>query len=80
MPELDGFGVLEAMKSTATAKRTAVLVATAPHAGEDVRRAVMLGARDCLTKPFSETQLRARVARILRPPIPPTPAPDRILL
>jgi DNA-binding response OmpR family regulator len=64
MPELDGFGVLEAMK--ASAERVPTLVLTARHAADDVRRAVSLGAKDYMTKPFSDAQLLARVARLLR--------------
>ncbi|WP_158915124.1 response regulator transcription factor [Caulobacter sp. S45] len=69
MPELDGFGVLEALKVRPQATRTPVLMLTARHAGEDVRRAVGLGAKDYLTKPFSQGQLLARVARLLRAPV-----------
>jgi two-component system OmpR family response regulator len=68
MPELDGFGVLE--KLQARGNRIPVLVLTARHAGDDVRRAVTLGAKDYLTKPFNESQLLARVARLLRVPPP----------
>jgi DNA-binding response OmpR family regulator len=64
MPELDGFGVLEAMKTREL--KFPVLVLTARHAADDVRRAVGLGAKDYLTKPFTEAQLQARVARLLR--------------
>ena len=69
MPELDGFGVLQALGPRAA--KTPTLVLTARHASEDVRRAIGLGAKDYLGKPFSETQLLARVARLLRPPRPP---------
>ena len=66
MPVLDGFGVLEAMK--AQSLEIPVLVLTARHGGDDVRRAIGLGAKDYLTKPFPEAQLQARVARLLRAP------------
>ena len=68
MPELDGFGVLEAKASFRSLPP--VLMLTARHAASDVQRALALGARDYLTKPFSETQLMARVRRLMRPPIP----------
>jgi two-component system OmpR family response regulator len=68
MPELDGFGVLEAMKTRDL--KFPVLVLTARHAADDVRRAVSLGAKDYLTKPFTEAQLQARVARLLRAAAP----------
>jgi DNA-binding response OmpR family regulator len=68
MPELDGFGVLEALR--ARGALFPVLVLTARHAADDVRRAVSLGAKDYLTKPFTVAQLQARVARLMRAPIP----------
>lgn len=66
MPLLDGFGVLAAL-SAGPGRILPVLVLTARHAGDDVRRAVGLGARDYLTKPFNEAQLLGRVTRLLRP-------------
>jgi two-component system OmpR family response regulator len=70
MPELDGFGVLTALRSRPELKFAPTLILTARHAPGDVRRAVGLGAKDYLSKPFTESQLLARVARLLRPPIP----------
>jgi DNA-binding response OmpR family regulator len=77
MPEVDGFEVLKAMQRTPAISRLPVLMLTARHAEQDVRRALVLGARDYLTKPFSEQQLVARVARMLRTPFgpPASPAP-----
>ncbi|WP_293905539.1 response regulator [Phenylobacterium sp.] len=74
MPVVDGFGVLEELRTRGCL--FPVLVLTARHAADDVRRAVSLGAKDYLTKPFSEAQLQARVARLLRAPaaVPPTSA------
>ena len=71
MPGLDGFGVLRSLQDRAI--RLPVLVLTARHDASDVRRAVGLGARDYLTKPFTEAQVKARIARLLRVPIPPAP-------
>jgi DNA-binding response OmpR family regulator len=68
MPEVDGFQVLKHLQSEG--RRLPTLVLTARHAAEDVRLAVGLGAKDYLTKPFTETQLMARVSRLLRAPIP----------
>jgi DNA-binding response OmpR family regulator len=69
MPELDGFGVLEALRPPSIYNRIPILVLTARHGGDDVRRAVRLGAKDYLTKPFSQIQLVSRVARLLRQPM-----------
>ena len=67
MPGLDGFGVLRGLK--ARGRTLPVLVLSARHAAEDVRLAVRLGAKDYLTKPFTDAQLLARVSRLLRPPL-----------
>jgi DNA-binding response OmpR family regulator len=79
MPELDGFGVLEALHERKGGK-PATMILTARHAEEDVRRAMQLGAKDYLTKPFSEAQLLRRVVRLLRPPYPPASGPNAIVL
>jgi len=66
MPGMDGFSVLESLRShRSTAK---VLVLTARHAAGDVQRAMSLGAKDYLAKPFNDAQLLSRVARLLRRP------------
>ena len=65
MPVLDGFGVLQALRDLG--RSLPILVLTARHATEDVQRAVRLGAKDYLAKPFSEAQLLTRVGRLLRP-------------
>ncbi len=67
MPRKDGFGVLEAMGPAGT-KQTPTLVLTARHGAVDVKRAVGLGARDYLSKPFTSDQLLKRVARLVRRP------------
>jgi len=67
MPVMDGFTVLEKLSETAS-PHLPVLVLTARHASADVRRAITLGARDFLAKPFTEVQLTARVTRLLRTP------------
>lgn len=67
MPGLDGFGVLQRLGKVGTA-RLPILVLTARHDAADVQRAIGLGARDYLAKPFKDSQLLMRVARLLRPP------------
>jgi DNA-binding response OmpR family regulator len=74
MPLLDGFGVLGAIREDETVRHVRVLVLTARHAADDVKRAMSLGAKDFLAKPFNDGQLLARVGRLLRAP---TPAPPR---
>jgi DNA-binding response OmpR family regulator len=72
MPGLDGFAVLAALRDQDL--RIPTLVLTARHAAEDVRRAVDLGAKDFLAKPFNENQLMARVDRLMRVVRQPTNA------
>jgi DNA-binding response OmpR family regulator len=66
MPSLDGYGVLKQLGKEGTA-RLPTLVLTARHGTVDVQRAIGLGARDYLSKPFKDSQLLMRVARLFRP-------------
>jgi len=65
MPGLDGFGVLEHMRKP-DAHKAATLVLTARHHAGDVEKAIRLGAKDYLAKPFDDRLLLARVARLFR--------------
>jgi DNA-binding response OmpR family regulator len=65
MPGVDGFQVLDRMKKLEFAAPP-TLVLTARHDASDVTRAVQLGARDYLAKPFQDRQLLMRVARLFR--------------
>ena len=65
MPRLDGFGVLRHLKKSASVAHIPVMMLTARNAPEDIKEAVTLGARDYLTKPFSDALLISRVARLL---------------
>lgn len=79
MPILDGFQVLAQMQSGNASHRPPTLVLTARNRPEDVKRAIELGARDFISKPFQDDQLIARVARLVRKPKPAGTimAPDR---
>lgn len=77
LPEIDGFEVLKAIREMPSISRLPVLILSARHAEEDVRRAIVLGARDYLAKPFTEEQLKGRVARLLRPRFEPGPQASR---
>lgn len=65
MPELDGFGVLEAMKMDAALTGIPVIVISANDDSANFVRAIELGAVDYLSKPFDPVLLRARVAASL---------------
>lgn len=51
LPRLDGFGVLERLKSTESLKRLPVVVLTSSAESEDVERAYDCGANSYLVKP-----------------------------
>lgn len=64
LPDGNGLAVLESMR--AHADRTPVMILTARDALEDRVRGLDLGADDYLAKPFSITELEARVRALLR--------------
>ncbi|MBL8552780.1 MAG: response regulator transcription factor [Phenylobacterium sp.] len=70
MPVLDGFGVLARMKAQGLSDKVPTMVLTARNSGDDVARAIRLGARDYLAKPFKDEALIARVGRLLARPRP----------
>jgi phosphoserine phosphatase RsbU/P len=65
MPELDGFGVLEALKRDGRVNELPILVISALNEIEPVVRCIELGAADFIVKPFNPTLLRARVLTTL---------------
>ena len=79
MPRLDGFGVLEQLRKMKAGRGAPVMVLTARHSPDDVRRALSLGARDFLAKPFQDSQLLARVPRLLQGK-PPSSRPASVLI
>ena len=66
MPEMDGFGVLEALRTEQPNLKMPVMVLSARRNEEDVKRAVALGAQDYVLKAQAETDLLGRVQRLLR--------------
>jgi diguanylate cyclase (GGDEF)-like protein len=66
MPGMDGFQVIEALKAEAGTNLIPIIVFSARKRDEDKVRALKLGADDYVTKPFSITELSARVDRLLK--------------
>jgi CRP-like cAMP-binding protein len=57
MPELDGYGVLQALTQNASTPHIPFIFLSAKTERKDVRRGMDLGADDYITKPFSEDEL-----------------------
>lgn len=66
LPDMDGFEVLRALNPRGEGIHFPVLVMGKKLGAEDIQRAVKLGARDCLIKPFSGADVLERVARQFR--------------
>jgi CheY-like chemotaxis protein len=65
MPELDGYGTLERIRSDDALRHIPVIVITAVDELDSVVRCIELGATDYLPKPFDPAILRARVTASL---------------
>lgn len=61
MPDIDGFQVLERIKSNNETKNIPVLFITAADSEETESRGLISGAADYITKPFNTDVVRARV-------------------
>ncbi|WP_136487420.1 response regulator [Vibrio sp. H11] len=69
MPELDGFGTLEAMQSNNDS--TPVVVVSGDIQPKARERVLALGAKAFIQKPISQTDLNAVIREILEPPTQP---------
>lgn len=67
MPKMDGFDLLRRLRETSKHRSVPVLMLTSLRAERDVVHGLSLGADDYLAKPFSPTELVARVRKLLRP-------------
>ncbi len=65
IPEMDGFGLLKAIKEDNALKHLPVLMVTAEARHEEIVLAARIGAAGYIVKPFSRTTLEEKVAEIL---------------
>ena len=65
MPVLDGYGVLEEMRSDVALRDIPVVMISALEDINSVVRCIELGATDYLTKPFNPVLLKARVDNLI---------------
>lgn len=65
MPRLDGYGLLEAVKTDNHLHRLPIVMLTARNKERHKLRALRMGVDDYLTKPFSPLELQARLKNLL---------------
>ncbi|MEM6372601.1 MAG: response regulator [Pseudomonadota bacterium] len=65
MPEMDGFEVLEAIKSMPALRHLPVIVTSSVEGLDNVVRCIELGAQDDIPKPVKKVLLKARVSACL---------------
>ena len=68
LPYTDGFELLACLRANPAWQGVPVIILTSKTREHDAVRALDLGADDFLTKPFSPSELVARIRRRLRPP------------
>ena len=65
MPNMNGFELLEAIRSDASLQALPVLMVTAEARKEDIVRAAQLRASGYIVKPFSKATLEEKVSKIM---------------
>ena len=65
MPEVDGYQVLQGIKSDAQLQHIPVIMISALSELDSVARCIEMGAEDYLPKPFNPTLLKARISACL---------------
>lgn len=68
MPELDGYGVLDALSKNTNTKHIPFIFLSAKTERQDVRKGMDMGADDYITKPFTEDEvinaIESRLAKV----------------
>lgn len=66
MPEMDGFQLLQHLKTSAAYRHIPVVMLTARTGRDDRLRALRIGVDDYLSKPFSEEELLVRIGNLIK--------------
>jgi DNA-binding response OmpR family regulator len=67
MPGMNGFDILERLRTMRSLDETPIVMLTAAGGERDVVRGFDLGANDYIVKPFSPAELTARIKRFVKP-------------
>ncbi|MDO8176812.1 MAG: response regulator [Undibacterium sp.] len=65
MPHLDGYQVMEQLKALGDPLMPPIVILTAQHGNDHMLKALVLGARDFIGKPFNRIELLMRVQNLL---------------
>ena len=63
MPEMDGFETLSKMKADRKIRSVPVIMLTSKSESEDVQRAMSMGAKDYIVKPFNPAILMDKIRK-----------------
>ncbi len=66
LPFVNGFDLLQQVRSTAGWEQVPVIMLTAKSQESDIVRALDAGASDYLVKPFKPNELKARIKRLIK--------------
>jgi signal transduction histidine kinase/CheY-like chemotaxis protein/AraC-like DNA-binding protein len=66
MPVMDGYKLLNALKSSAKTEKIPVIMLTAREEKDARLKALKVGVDDYMTKPFSEEELKVRIENLLK--------------
>ncbi|MDH4226129.1 MAG: response regulator [Deltaproteobacteria bacterium] len=66
MPQMDGFATFAVLKEIPETKGVPVIMLTAVSDSQRVQKALDMGAKDYIVKPFSPSDLMERINRVLK--------------
>jgi DNA-binding response OmpR family regulator len=69
MPDLDGLNLVHRLRADREWSQVRVIIVSAKATAEDIERARRAGADDYLVKPFSASELRAKVGAVAGAPL-----------
>ena len=64
MPEMDGYEVLAALKSTDETKKIPVILLTGTYEQKQIEKGMVLGAADYIHKPFDTVDLKNKLTNL----------------